>query len=132
MKRLWDLIVLVIVEILYEVLYFIEDNLNNFGRLIEILLPYGMLILGGICYKQRGELAFGAEIFIPVLVLLVAYFFKGLANKIGKGDTFPVPQNRFTSVDEDGNPEIEVDRVQELILYIYDVEEWLRRKGRLK
>lgn len=116
-------------EFLLGILYFIEDNLRNFGHLLDLLLPYGMLFLGMYAYKFRGEFAVGAEFFLPVVVMLVSYYCKNLANKLGKGDTFPVPEKRFTSYDDDGNPEIEVDRIQELILYINDVEEWLERKG---
>lgn len=116
-------------EFLLGILYFIEDNLRNFGHLLDLLLPYGMLFLGMYAYKFRGEFAIGAEFFLPMVVMLVSYYCKNLANKLGKGDTFPAPEKRFTSYDDDGNPEIEVDRIQELILYINDVEEWLERKG---
>lgn len=116
-------------EFLLCILYFIEDNLRNFGHLVDMLLPYGMLFLGMYAYKVRGEFAVGAEFFLPLIVMLVSYYCRSAANKLGKGDTFPVPERRFTSDDEDGNPEIEVDRIQELILYIADVEEWLERRG---
>lgn len=120
------------IELLFCILYFIEDNLRNFGRLVDLLLPYCMLFLGMYAYKTRGEYAIGAEFFLPLVVMLVSYYCRSAANKLGKGDTFPVPQKRFTSEDDDGNPEIEVDRIQELILYIADVEEWLERKGYLR
>lgn len=119
----------ILTEALFGVLYFIQDNLRNFGILLELFLPYGMLLLGNYCYEFRGGFAVGAEIFLPLIILLVSYYARRMANKIGKGDTFPVPEKRFTSLDEDGNPEIEVERLQELILYINDVEEWLSRKG---
>lgn len=122
----------ILAEAILSILYFIEDNLRTFGHLLNLLLPYGMLFLGMYAYKFRGEFAIGAEIFLPVLIMLVSYYCRNLANKLGKGDTFPVPQRRFTSEDDDGNPEIEVDRIQELILYIADVEDWLERKGYLK
>lgn len=122
----------ILAEAILGILYFITCNLRNFGHLLDMLLPYFMLVLGMVCYQLRGEFTLGAEVFLPILVMLVSYYCKNLANKLGKGDTFPVPERRFTSEDEDGNPEIEVDRIQELILYIADVEEWLERKGYLK
>ena len=122
----------IVSEAILAVLYFAENNLRNFGHLIDLLLPSGMLFLGMYAYKFRGEFAAGAEIFLPVLFMLVSYYCKRMANKLGKGDTFPVPEKRFTSEDDDGNPEIEVDRIQELILYIADVEEWLSRKGYMR
>lgn len=119
-------------EFILAILYFIENNLRSFAHGLDVILPYAMFLIGGYCYQVRGELAIGAEIFLPILVMLVSYYCKKLSNKLGKGDTFPVPEKRFTTEDDDGNPEIEVDRIQELILYIADVEEWLSRKGYLK
>ena len=71
----------------------------------------------------------GKEIFIPVLVMFIVYFLRSLANKLGTGDIVPVPVKRFTIEGEDGEISIENNRIQELILYLADLEDYLERKG---
>lgn len=132
MTRIYDYIVELVVEFFFDVIFFIGDNLKYLGQILNVLLPFWMLYIGNYCFEQRGQMAVGGEVLIPVFVMLISYFCRGLASKLGRGDTFPVPERRFTSVDEDDNPSIEKSRLQELILYIYDVEEWLKRKGRLR
>ena len=56
---------------------------------------------------------------------------RSYANKIGKGTTIPVPDKRFTEVDDYGEVSIPNNRIQELILYLADLEDWLERKGLL-
>ena len=67
-----------------------------------------------------------------MLVNLLAYFLKSFANRIGKGETPPVPNERFTSDNGDGEISVEHSRLQELILFVNDYEEWLERKGYLR
>lgn len=42
---------------------------------------------------------------------------------------FPVPTKRFTSEHRDGEVSIENSRLQEMILYVSDVEDWLESSG---
>lgn len=42
---------------------------------------------------------------------------------------FPVPVKRFTSEYLDGEVTIENSRLQEMILYVCDVEDWLESSG---
>lgn len=42
---------------------------------------------------------------------------------------FPVPVKRFTSEYRDGEVTIENSRLQEMILYVCDVEDWLESSG---
>lgn len=131
-KKLLKLMGEVLCELILGIGYMIENSLRPLSKLLVYLLPYVMMFMGAYGYKERQSFVPGGELFIPVVVFLVSYFIGQMANKLGKGDTFPVPQKRFTAEDEDGNPEIEVDRIQELILYIADVEEWLSRKGYMR
>lgn len=121
----------VVKEMCYGVRYTLLSNLYNFAELLLILLPYGMYFLGQWLYVERGYVAVGGEMFVPVLVLPLIYILKGVANKAGKGKAVPVPRERFTDVSEDGEVTIRTDRTQELILYIADLEDYLERKGLL-
>lgn len=42
---------------------------------------------------------------------------------------FPVPAKRFTSEHRDGEVSIENSRLQEMIIYVCDVEDWLESSG---
>lgn len=42
---------------------------------------------------------------------------------------FPVPSKRFTSESRDGEVSIEKNRLQEMILYVSEVEDWLESSG---
>ena len=42
---------------------------------------------------------------------------------------FPVPPKRFTSESRDGEVTVENSRLQEMIIYVCDVEDWLESSG---
>ena len=121
----------IIFDVCYAMGYFIESNLNNFARLLNLALPYLMYLIGQYVYEDRGKFAVGSEIFIPLIFCIIIYYIRSYANKIGKGTTIPVPNERFTEVDDDGEVSIPNNRIQELILYLADLEDWLERKGLL-
>lgn len=127
MRMLWE----ITRGIGYSVLYFVESNLRYVAGLIDIGLPYGMYLLGQAMALERGEFAIGGEIFVPAIVCIVVYYIKEIANRCNKGKRIPVPRERFTEVDEDGEVSIENSRLQELILYVADLEDWLERRGLL-
>lgn len=111
--------------------YFMKTNIRNFASLLNAILPFVMYVIGQEVFKERGKFAVGGELFIPIIVFVLTYFIKAYTNKVGKGTTIPVPEKRFTEVDDDGEVSIENNRLQELILYTADLEDWLKRKGLL-
>lgn len=131
MKKFLRIILEIIAEAIKGISLFIANNLRNFANMLVLIAPYLMLFVGQAVYKERGYISAGGELFIPILFLIVVYIIRSFANKIGKGITIPVPSKRFTEVDEDGEVNIRHDRLQELILYIADLEDWLERKGLL-
>ena len=131
MKRFLKVIIGVTLDAIEKVLIFIENNLKNFANILKIVLPYLMYFIGQSVFKSRGYFAVGGEIFIPLIFGIVIYYIRSFANKIGKGITIPVPDERFTEVDEDGEVNVQNSRLQEMILYLADLEDWLERKGLL-
>lgn len=119
----------IFIDVMHNVSYFIKSNLWNAARLIEFMLPYVMYFIACEEYNDRGGFAIGGEIFIPLIVYITTYFIRSLANKLGKGLSIPVPNKRFTEVDDDGEVSISYNRTQELILYVADLEDWMERKG---
>lgn len=131
MKRFFSIMGAIIVDVVQAVDYFITSNLRNFAWILNFILPYLMYIIGQNVCATRGYLGVGGELFIPVVFCVITYVLRSYANKIGKGTTIPVPDKRFTEVDDYGEVSIPNNRIQELILYLADLEDWLERKGLL-
>lgn len=113
----------IFLDAIYGIGYFIKRNLRTLANIIDIACPYLMYLLG----FNSNELE--KVIFIPVLVIFIVYFLRSLANKLGTGDIVPIPVKRFTIESEDGEVSIENNRIQEMILYLADLEDYLERKG---
>lgn len=114
----------------YDVVYFLTFNARYLAVLIEVACPFGMLFLGQKLALERGYIGAGGEIAIPIIVILVVYYMKEISNRCNKGTRIPIPHKRFTEVDvESGEVNVCQNRLQELILYLADLEDWLERKG---
>ena len=131
MSKLFDVIIEVTIDAFCGFAYFIKNNLTNFANIISLILPYVMYFIGQYVALTRDSLSVGWEICIPLGCVVVTYYLRSAANKMGKGITIPIPEKRFTTVDDDGEVSIEHKRVQELLLYTADLEDWLERKGLL-
>lgn len=131
MKKFVRFTIEILIEALNGFSYIVKSNLRNLAWLLNLLTPFIMYFIGQRVVLNRGYFGVGGEIFIPILILFVIYFLRSMANKYRKGTTIPVPEERFTEVDDDGEVSIRNDRLQELILYLADFEDWLERKGLL-
>ena len=107
---------------------YVEENLFGFAEAINIFLPYAMFFIGQ-CVANCTIDFWGCELLIPVFVFFVIHCMRQYANKIGKGITIPIPTNRFTECQEDGEVTVHYSRLQEMILYMADLEDWLKRNG---
>jgi hypothetical protein len=121
----------IIIDAVRAIDYFITNNLRNFAWILNFILPYLMYIVGQNVYATRGYPGVGGELLLPIIFYMITYVLRSYANKIGKGTTIPVPEKRFTEVDDYGEVSIPNNRIQELILYLADLEDWLERKGLL-
>lgn len=131
MKKFVRFTIEILIEALNGFSYIVKSNLRNLAWLLNLLTPFIMYFIGQYVVLNRGYFDVGGEIFIPILILFVIYFLRSMANKYRKGTTIPVPEERFTEVDDDGEVSVRNDRLQELILYLADLEDWLERKGLL-
>lgn len=131
-KKLIKILVAITIDALYAFVYFIESNLVTFANILSLLLPYIMYFTGQhVGFMRNAHMSVGGEIFIPLAVIVVNYYMRSTANRLGKGVTVPIPDKRFTNVSHDGEVTIENRRIQELLLYMADLEDWLERKGLL-
>lgn len=121
----------VLLDAVYGITYFVGSNLRFFADILSIICPYIMYFMGQYVFGYRGKFGVGGELFLPLVFAAVIYIIRQFANKIGKGSSIPVPRKRFTEVDDDGEVSVDQSRLQELILYVADVEDWLERHGLL-
>lgn len=131
MKKFIKTIISIFADIFRGILYFVENNLRNFARIINFLLPYVMYLSGQVVCETRGFLVVGLELLIPIVISFIVFFIRAYADKIGKGTEIPVPENRFTQVSDYGEVTVDNERLYEMILYMADIENYLQRRGLL-
>lgn len=133
MSKFCKIIIDITVEAFYSFIYFIESNLLVFANILELIVPYIMYFAGQYVMIMYGkqEIMVGSEVLIPLVFAILIYYLRSAANKLGKGMILPIPDKRFTEVDDDGEVSIENKRIQELLLYVADLEDWMERKGML-
>lgn len=118
------------------------DLAVSFGRFIvnvlkatvssyALVFPYFCLWLGQHCYMIRGNFSIGSEWLLPIIVFIIFCYSKRFLRRIGKGNTIPVPESRFTRVDDDGEINVDKGRIEELLVYMADLEDWLERNHRM-
>lgn len=129
MRKILKMLALITSALFEEVKYFLMINLRYFAGLIEVATPYIMYYIGQQMALDRGRFAVGGEIFIPIVIMFITYYFRQIANRSNKGGALPKPERRFTIVDPDtGEVNIETARTEELILYMADLEDWMERR----
>lgn len=131
LNRMGEIILESTMDVFHEVAYFFAFNMRNFANILSILCPYLMYFIGQYIQIDNYKFIYGPYLIIPIAIILTTYYLRSAANKTGKGNTCPIPAKRFTDVSEDGEVSIEHDRLQELLLYVADLEDWMERKNML-
>lgn len=132
MRRAGKMLWMVTQDIISEVVYFFAVNMRYFASLISTAAPYVMYFIGQNVVLERGRFAVGGELFIPILIAVLVYYLRQIANRSGKGNSMPVPEKRFTEVDEStGEVTVLTSRTEEMLLYMADLEDWFERRRML-
>lgn len=105
----------------------------DLGNIVNVFTPYIMLLVGEYVYSNRGNFTIGGEIFLPIILLGITFILKviGKNSKEQKRNAIPVPLKRFTENKGHGEYNVEYSRLEEMILYMADLEDYLERKGLL-
>lgn len=100
-------------------------NLSNVAMVIQIIFPVWL-----VCQNVE---PLKACIYSVVIVFILAYI-RQLYMNVQKhgGKTIPIPKQRFTVLDEDGYIVMKNDNSGEAIQYLYELEEYLSNRGKLK
>lgn len=112
------------VDVMIDIKCGIIKNLKMFAVLLLILFP--------VVIAEINVGRFTRAIFMCLLILLVRII-GDTSNKLNRVTTggIPIPKKRFTRVDENGFIDINQNNMQEAILYLYEVENYLKKKGKL-
>lgn len=125
MAEILNLFIDAILDALRAFGYFIKCNLRYMANVFEFILPYMMFSVGLSMDEFWVE-----ELLIPIAMFTSIYLLRYSAERLGVGNKIPpIPNKRFTQVDDDGEVSIENSRLQELILYMADLEDWMERKN---
>ncbi len=116
-----SVVVGIIKDTIKEFGFWIHNHTNQIAECINMLYPYV------VSYLVAGELKLNIGWFLPPMFWCIIYILKTYAKRTGKGISVPKPIKRFTEVSEDGEITIPVDRVEELILYMCDLEDWFEK-----
>lgn len=129
MNKAYKIMKEITVEFLQSTAYFLTSNMRNFANVLNVSSPYLMYFIGQYVVTGDFDFTYTYYLLIPIAIVLVTYYLHSAANKTGKGNACPVPNKRFTTVSEDGEVSIEQSRLQELLLYMADLEDWMERKN---
>ena len=122
LRALW----IVLCEMLYSFKYNVVKELDKIAVIIEIAIP---VVLSQI-YADITKL-----IIVSIVMTVIVHYITKVGKKLNNetyGD-LPLPRYRMTKIDSEGFVSlIDQDDLQELILYMNEVEQYLTKKGKLK
>lgn len=110
--------------------YAVSINIGYTGTVVKFAAYYGMAVLGmkyAIIPDRKGALLI---LLVPMFVQLFAFILCFAGEKMHPRKDLPIPLKRFTQASEDGVT-VDRDRLNELLLYVADVEDYLERHGKL-
>lgn len=118
-----------VLELYYQFKYFISINLKYLIKLIDISIPYIYAYISILLYRERNVFIIGYEALFPIIAYIILSLLNNFLNKINRGYDIPLPRERFTTLNDNGNVSIDNSSVNDIILYLYDLEEYLKSKG---
>ena len=121
----FQMLLLPVWQIVAYCLRLLMKNLNNVAMIIQIVFPVWLVCQNVAPVK--------ASIYSVAIVFILAYI-RQLYTNVQKhgGKTIPIPKQRFTVLDEDGYIVMKNDNSGEAIQYLYELEEYLSNRGKLK
>ena len=103
--------------------FYYRHGLRPLAKIIIFFAPYMTLFLHECVNDIR------ASIIFPIIVFICCSLMLAIANENNVGDDFPLPFKRFTKDDEFQGIAVKKEDVNDMIMYVNDLENWLERKG---
>lgn len=124
-KKVFPAVVQTVVEFAYSVKYGIVKELNHIAAIMQLVCS---ILLA------RSDFDIIELIFAYTLLGLVTMLMKEIGYKLNSitDRGVPIPDRRFVKIDNHGFISIDEEDIQEAMLYLNDVEEYISSKGWLK
>ncbi|WP_291632255.1 hypothetical protein [Clostridium sp.] len=113
-----------------EFVYSLKCNLGIIFRIFSVINIYFGIYLAIRAYQFRGSFQLGFELLIPMLVYILIAFYKKKLRQYNFGVEIPIPRKRYTTK-TDTLIQINEEDLKEIILYLANVEDYLRDNGKL-
>ena len=115
----------VLVELLTTLKYAVIEELGKIEIIVQIEVPVLFMYL---------RFTIPQMLIAMVLISAITKYIKEVGYKLNNVSErgFPIPTHRYTIVDDNGFIHIKDEDMQEAILYLCDVETYLRNKGLIK
>lgn len=108
--------------------YFVKKNMRNISTVFQVFIPH--ICIAGIHMTGYHFV----WLVMPFIMYYISFVFKKVDMVYNNRtvDNIPIPFKRFTEVDADGDViSIEESRLQELLLYLNELEDTLEGLGKL-
>lgn len=125
-KRKGNSIFIVMLQTLSELLatfkYGLIEELDKVAVALQILIPIVI---------ARMDLSIPKMLLVSCILVVCVKYIKEVGYKLNHVTErgFPIPLQRFTNRDENGFISIKEEETQEAMLYLCDVEDYLKSKG---
>ena len=125
-KRKGNSILVVMLQTLSELLatfkYGLVEELDKIAIVIQILIPIVI---------ARMDLSTPKMLLVSCVLVICVKYIREVGYKLNHVTErgFPIPLQRFTDRDENGFISIKEEETQEAMLYLCDVEDYLKSKG---
>ena len=125
-KKKWNSIFVVLLQTLGELLatfkYGLIEELDKIAVLLQILIPIVI---------ARMDLSTLKMLVVSCVLVACEKYIREVGYKLNHVTErgFPIPLQRFTDRDENGFISIKEEETQEAMLYLCDVEDYLKSKG---
>lgn len=124
-KKVMKVLVETMKEMLSVIKYGIVEELDKIAVIVQIVFPVILV------YFQMGVLQ---TLLLSMIFTFVIKYIKEVSYKLNNVNErgFPISNTRYTNVDDNGFISIKEELQQESVLYLYEIEEYLKKKGLLK
>lgn len=113
-------------ELFAEAKFFVKRNIKFWVSMAFVLNPTIMMFL---CEYEVVSFDFSVTMMLTIHAVL-CLLKKGI-EVCGLDNDIPVPNERFTEISEDGEVSVNYERLQEMLIYMADLEDYLEMKGLL-
>lgn len=131
LRKMLNLIIKSIKDLHRSLLFYLSVNAGMICTAFEFLTLFAAFEIG----RQSSSGDVGniiSGISAALISFILIKFLRKVIKEAGIGDEPPVPAKRFTEVSNDGMVSVDNARLQELLIYVSDLEMYFERKGLLE